>query len=526
MCRTMNNLILLLFVTLAKCEQTTQPCLPQRYAIDRMDCVCSVEYCDTLDIPTISAKSEYIVVTSSMAGDRFNFVRGKFSTVNLYAKKFKPFNPFRFNSTYITINKISNGRSFNGMGGTYTGSSAYLVRQMAPSLQDNFFSSYFSNEFGNGFSKIRIPIGGTANDLNVWTYADNDPNFSNLSITNAEDISRLEQLLAILATYDGENLEFMAYPSTAPKWMKQNATYFGSSIQPEFYQKWADYLIEYLRLMQNQGINITSISTGERPYTSSRVDQNVPSMVWNPMEQGKWLAEYFGPTMNASGFSNVKIQAYDDDRSKIPVWILLMKLGNINAINYIDTINIQGYQDKQFPASLIDLSYSIFFGKSIYNSEISFSGPPVRGSWQRAEEYMENIFENLKHDTQAYLLLNLLIDEHGGPSLNNNGQLFDAPIVVVSNDYTRFYRQPSFYAISHFSRFILPGSVRLDVNMIGINSNGSSMPVLAFLRPDGTVVVLIYNSSNGIASVTISDRYQGTIEKINFKPKSINTIIY
>lgn len=521
MCRTVKILTLLIFVSFVACEQTTQPCYPLRYSIDRMDCVCSVGYCDTLDIPTKTAKSEYIHVTTSMAGDRFNFVSGKFSTVNHYAKV-KPLKPFNLNSTYIKINEISNGRPFSGMGGTYTGSSAYLVRQMTPQLQDNYFSSFYSNEFGNGFTKIRIPIGGTANDLNVWTYADNDPNFRNLSITNAEDASRLEQLQDILATFDGDNLEFIAYPSTAPKWMKKNATnYFGSLIRPEFYQKWANYLVEYLKLMRNQGINITSLSTGERPHTSSHVDQNAPSMAWNPFEQGKWLAEFLGPTMNNSGFSNVKIQAYDDDRSKIPLWISLMSLGNVNALKYIDTINIQGYGDKRFPAGLIDLTFSTFSGKSIYSSEMSFPGPPIRGSWPRAEEYIENIFENLKHDTQAYLILNMLIDQRGGPSLNNNSQLFDAPI-VVSNDFTSFYRQPSFYAISHFSRFILPDSVRLDISVIGINSN---MPVLAFLRPDGKVVVLIYNSSNEIASITVSDRYQGTAE-INLNPKSINTIIY
>lgn len=519
MCRTVKILIAFLFVNCVACEQTTLPCLPLRYSIDRMDCVCNVGYCDTLDIPPVTAKNEYILVTTSMAGDRFNFIRGKFSTANHYAKA-KPLEPFNLNSTYIKINEINNGRPFTGMGGTYTGSSAYLVRQMTPALQDNFFTSYFSNEFGNGFSKIRIPIGSTANDLNVWTYAEKDPNFSNLSITNAEDDSRLEQLQDILAAYDGDNLEFIAYPSTAPTWMKHNATYFGSSIRPEFYQKWADYLVEYLKLMQNQGINITSLSTGGRPHTSPQVDQNVPSMAWNPIEQGKWLAEFLGPTMHTSGFSNVKIQAYDDDRSKIPLWILLISLGNIKALNYIDTINIQGYGDKRFPASLIDLSYSTFFGKSIYSSEMSFPGPPIRGSWQRAEEYIENIYENLKHDTKAYFLLNLLINEQGGPSLNNS-QLFDAPI-VVSNDFTRFYRQPSFYAISHFSRFILPGSVRLDISVIGINSN---MPVLAFVRPDGSVVVFIYNSLNGIVPITMSDKYQGTIE-INLKPKSINTIIY
>lgn len=517
MFRTVNILTLLHFVSFMECEQTTLPCFPKQYSIDHIDCVCGVGYCDTLDIPTTTAKNEYILVTTSMAGDRFNYVRGIFSTANHYANV-KPLKPFNLNTTYIKINAISTGRPFTGMGGTYTGSTAYLVRQMTPSLQDTFFTSYYSNEFGSGFSKIRIPIGGTANDLNVWTYAENDPNFTNLSITNAEDESRSEQLQDILAAYDGDNLEIIAYPSTAPTWMKQNATYFGSSIRPEFYQKWANYLVEYLKLMQNQGINITSLSTGERPYTSSQFDQNAPSMAWNPIEQGKWLAEFLGPTIKTSGFSNVKIQAYDDDRSKIPLWLLLMSLGNINALKYIDTINIQGYRDKRFPASRIDLTYSTFSRKSIYSSEMSFPGQPILGSWQRAEDYIYNICEHLNHETQAYLLLNMLIDQKGGPSLNN--QSFDAPI-VVSNDFTRFYRQPSFYAISHFSQFILPGSVRLDISVIGINSK---MPIVAFLRPSGSVVVIIYNSSNGVAPVTIEDRYQGKID-INLKPKSINTII-
>lgn len=82
---------------------------------------------------------------------------------------------------------------------------------------------------------------------------------------------------------------------------------------------------------------------------------------------------------------------------------------------------------------------------------------------------------------------NLALDEQGGPNWVQN--YVDSPI-IVNAEKGEFYKQPTYYALSHFSKYIPRGSVR-----IGSSSSLLALDVLttAFLRPDGAVSVVLHN---------------------------------
>lgn len=73
----------------------------------------------------------------------------------------------------------------------------------------------------------------------------------------------------------------------------------------------------------------------------------------------------------------------------------------------------------------------------------------------------------------------------GGPSYINNN--VDSPI-IVNADEKEFYKQPMFYAIGHYSKFISKGSVRVD---LPFKQNGVLQ--VAFDRPDGATVLVAIN---------------------------------
>ena len=72
----------------------------------------------------------------------------------------------------------------------------------------------------------------------------------------------------------------------------------------------------------------------------------------------------------------------------------------------------------------------------------------------------------------------------GGPNWANNN--VDAPI-IVNPEEGEFYKQPMYYALGHISKFIVPGSVRIDLqkNTIKVEAvavkvvNSSDTPVFA-----------------------------------------------
>lgn len=62
----------------------------------------------------------------------------------------------------------------------------------------------------------------------------------------------------------------------------------------------------------------------------------------------------------------------------------------------------------------------------------------------------------------------------------------------ISNtlDNSEFYKQPIFYAIGHFSKFIPPNSKRIYLNVMSLEK---TLDAVGFIRPDGTIVVIIFN---------------------------------
>lgn len=81
---------------------------------------------------------------------------------------------------------------------------------------------------------------------------------------------------------------------------------------------------------------------------------------------------------------------------------------------------------------------------------------------------------------------NLALDEIGGP--NWSGNFVDSPI-IVNNTNDEFYKQPMYYAMGHFSKYIPENSQRLGIKL----SNDTTLIGTAFLRPDGNRVVVILN---------------------------------
>lgn len=75
----------------------------------------------------------------------------------------------------------------------------------------------------------------------------------------------------------------------------------------------------------------------------------------------------------------------------------------------------------------------------------------------------------------------------GGPTYI--GYEADSPILVNASSQ-EFYKQPMFYAMGHFSKFIVPDSVRLDISH---SFRKDAVKSVAFLRPDNLVALVIFN---------------------------------
>lgn len=96
-------------------------------------------------------------------------------------------------------------------------------------------------------------------------------------------------------------------------------------------------------------------------------------------------------------------------------------------------------------------------------------------------------FQDLNYNVVGWLDWNLCLDTRGGPNWSNN--FVDSPVIVNG---TEFYKQPMFYAMGHFSKFIKRGSVRISVTEKK-SIFTRSIKHVAFLTPNDTVVLVMLN---------------------------------
>lgn len=66
-------------------------------------------------------------------------------------------------------------------------------------------------------------------------------------------------------------------------------------------------------------------------------------------------------------------------------------------------------------------------------------------------------------------------------------QINDA-MITTNNNKDKIYKQPMLYAIGQYSKFVPPGSTRINVH----SSHYEVLP-LAFERPDGKIVLIVLN---------------------------------
>lgn len=114
----------------------------------------------------------------------------------------------------------------------------------------------------------------------------------------------------------------------------------------------------------------------------------------------------------------------------------------------------------------------------------------------------------------------------GGP--NWAGYEVDAPI-LVDPTVDEFYKQPSYYAMGHVSRYFSEGSFVIEVTdvdgSVGVQ-NGAGIVFAGAKRLDGGIVVTLMNSDevNSFA-VNLVDPDLGYVP-LNIGPSSMHSVLY
>ncbi|KAK4329358.1 hypothetical protein Pmani_000281 [Petrolisthes manimaculis] len=256
-------------------------------------------------------------------------------------------------------------------------------------------------------------------------------------------------------------------------------------------------------------------------------DSSWNNCYWSPEDTRDWIKTHLGPAMKSAGYGDVQLMIHDQTRDTIP-WYVLPCLDDAECNQYVDGTALQWYADWWTSPDSMDETHNLYPEKFMLYTEScdGWNAEPdekvILGSWVRAENYAFNVLEDLNHWATGWVDWNMALNMSGGPDWA--GKAADSPI-IINTDAGEFYKQPMFYALGHFSKFIPPGSIRMPSSVSGPGS-GDVIAVAVHDIPSLTDVAIILNRGDSSKSVSV-DSGSG-MEFMNFvmPAKSITTILF
>jgi glucosylceramidase len=408
----------------------------------------------------------------------------------------------------IEVDENTVFQSVDGFGYTLTGGSAQVINQLNPAVRQDLLQELFGNSTTSvSISYLRISIG--ASDLNTspFSYDDmpvgqTDPGLSNFSL--APDMTHLIPLLKEILLVNPA-IKILGSPWSAPIWMKDNNSFMGGSLQPQYYAVYAQYFVRYIQEMKAAGITIDAITPQNEPLHPG----NNPSMLMTASQQADFIKNNLGPAFQTSNI-NTKIIIYDHncDRPDYPLAIL----NDPAAKSFVNGSAFHLYGGDISALSTVKAAHpdkSIYFTEQYTSSTGNFGGDL---KW-----HMKNVMiGSMRNWSRVALEWNLASDASFGPHTAGGCTTCKGAITVQSSSL--YSRNVSYYIISHASKFVPPGSVRIASTSTGNVNN------VAFKIPAGKKVLLVENDGNTTELFNI--KYNGRWVTTNLEPGSVATYIW
>jgi glucosylceramidase len=420
----------------------------------------------------------------------------------------------------ITIDDAQHFQEIDGFGASLTDAAAWLfARKLTPAQTDATFKMLFARKGGIALNILRQPVGSSDLAVTFYSFDDlceqstkacttpdgkTDPNLEHFSLAHDQEYI-LPLLKRALAT--NPEIHVMLTPWSPPGWMKSSGSMLGSnaetrqssSLRPEAYPAFANYLVKTIQGYQAAGVPVWALSVENEPLNDPSTYSGMKMLA---TEQATFIGDALGPALAAAHLSP-KVMAYDHnwDRPDYPEIVLKdPKAGALAAgtawHHYGGDPNVMTKNHEEFPQ------------KDQWVTEAS------GGTWQKgnvlAEEAAE-LIASMRNWSRSYVLWALATDQNHGPFVGGCDTCRGLVTIDLSDpDKAAVKPELDFYVLGHASRFLMPGATRIASD----EPAGTSVKDVAFRNPNGTVVLYAVNAG------TIGQSF-----RIQFHDKTVATTI-
>ncbi len=374
----------------------------------------------------------------------------------------------------IFISESQAGQTIEGFGASMTDSAAFLLNEIVPpAALPGVMQSLFSHSQGIGVSFLRNPMGASDIARSIYSYDDLpsgaiDPNLANFSVSH--DQTDILPLLLQAKTINPQ-IKMLGTPWSPPGWMKTTGLMSGGSLLTAQYTAFANYLVKYVQEYQAAGVPVDYLTIQNEPLNNTT---GYPSEYMVATDQLTILNNYVLPALAAANI-NTRILVYDHnwDTPSYPETVLADPA--LAGSSQIAGVAWHWYGG---PTGSMTTLRNLYPQLGQYVTEAS------GGTWitDEVQTDFEMIIHSMRNWSRSYVKWSLALDQNQGPYIPGGCGMCTGLITVNDNPGAAsgaVTYNIDYYTLGHFSKFVLPGAVRVWSN------NAPGLISAAFINPIG-----------------------------------------
>ncbi|MDN3647909.1 glycoside hydrolase family 30 protein [Reinekea marina] len=376
----------------------------------------------------------------------------------------------------VSINPDVGYQTHLGLGGAFTESAAVNYQGLSKASKTKLISNYFDPMKGSGYNIGRIHMNSCDFSLGNWD-CQSKPD-SEFSIDHYE-----QAILPMIRDAEdalGQKIKLVVSPWSPPSWMKTNGEMNnGGQLKPEFRAQWANYYVQFIKALQENGFEIWGLTIQNEPEAKQIWD----SCLFSAEEERDFIRDYLGPALFNNNLKDIKVICWDHNRDNLYQRARVI-YSDAEASKYVWGAGFHWYVDDAFDN--VQAVHDAYPDKGLLFTEGCQEGGPHTGEWEVAERYGISIISDFNKWTCGWLDWNLLLDSKGGP--NHVGNLCSAPVLCnASGDDIDI--QPSQLYLNHLSPRFIP---ELSQRILSASPR-DALKVVAFKRPDLKISLIVMN---------------------------------
>jgi glucosylceramidase len=370
--------------------------------------------------------------------------------------------------------------------------------------RESILRELFAPGAGANFTLCRMPVGANDFSRHWYSYNETEGDFAMKNFSIANDLETLVPFIRAAKRYN-HSLRLWASPWSPPSWMKYNHHYAAKSVlgnsnlqseewgmdmrginnglpvdkegregtnmfiqEEKYFRAYALYFAKFIEAYRQQNINIEMVM----PQNEFNSAQPFPSCTWTAAGLAKFIS-YLGPQMQQVG-----VKLFFGTMERPNAKLVDRILTDPQTSRFVKGVGFQWAGKEAIP-----VIHKEHPGLTLYQTEQECGNS--KNDWKYCVYTWELMKHYLGNGANAYMYWNTSLKQ-GGISTWGWKQNSLVSVDTVNKTYQYNYE---YYLMKHLSHFVKP-KARL------LKTSGEFNNLLAFVNPDGSLVVVLQNEGD------------------------------